>query len=133
MADLTDGARAIRFAGQFALQPASATTGSGLEDFNNTNLWGKHLLLTQRQAKVHAAARHAQVTLVGSVLDPWAPGLTDQDVVDKLAGCTTFDELERETACLSGRWLLFVRMGDETTPLPGRRRDSGHLLYPGWW
>src|SRR5258706_5629988 len=49
---------------------------------------------------------------LGHLIDPSRPAFDNEDILQNLVACSSFDQLESAMAALGGRWLLFARIGD---------------------
>ncbi|RYZ01795.1 MAG: hypothetical protein EOO73_34175 [Myxococcales bacterium] len=122
--------RAMRFAGQFVLRPPAGLARRERLDFSEAKLGSGFELLTHHSAPIHRGAGAAEVALVGTALSPAAPGATDREIAQRLATCATFDDLERATASLTGRWLLFASIGGQSRLYPDAT-CSRAIFYAG--
>lgn len=56
---------------------------------------------------------------LGDIFDPDAPSLSNEAIVSRLLESTcSYSDFERSTESLGGRWLIFLRMGDESRVYP---------------
>ncbi len=81
----------------------------------------------------------ARLVCLGDVFDATDPSRTNHDIVQSIAASSTsFADFEDETSTLSGRWVMLVRIGDETRLYPdatGQKpiyyTDTGQDLWIG--
>lgn len=55
-----------------------------------------------------------ELLCLGTLIDPRAPASSNRDIVERLFELASFAELEASLSGLGGRWLLLVRLNDES-------------------
>lgn len=73
-----------------------------------------------------------ELVALGHLIDPSLPAFENEDVLQSLLVCTTFDQLEGAMAELGGRWLLFARIGDATRLYPDAGGSKSAFYSDGW-
>src|SRR3954469_9294683 len=86
----------------------------------------------QKLAVTKVVDSNRELVALGHLIDPAQPEADNEEVLQTLAGCRTFDVLENQLAGLGGRWLLFSRIGDAIRLYPDAGGSKSVFYTVGW-
>jgi len=97
---------------QFVLGPEFV---DGLDGWKRIRINGSLCLMAHPDLNAfRIASDDRSITLVGYIIDPFAPVATDSDILRRLmGGFSDFDALTKNIYSLGGRWILVAQKGSE--------------------